>query len=503
MARNMASDKLEVLQSLSFGQRVAEEEIAELSRYFVQTDQWRKLFAGEADIVYGLKGSGKSALYSTLLSHRQELGERGILLIAGENPRGTPAFHDLVSDPPTSESEFRNLWKIYLLQLIAGRFRDDQFDVPEARELVRRLEESSLLPKSGGLKALVRTALDYVRHFTKPEGLEGTLKLDPATGMPSGVSGKIIFAQPNAAAQEAGAVAVDALFGLANDALASQKLQIWILLDRLDVAFAEGLDLEQNALRALFIVYADLRSYENITPKVFLRSDIWERITAKGFREASHIIKTITIDWDDQSLMNLVIRRVLQSKSVVQHYGVNEETVLSSVAEQRKLFYRIFPAQVDVGSRRPTTFDWIKTRTQDGTKHTAPRELIHLLSAARDTQLKKLEIGESLPLGQELIAGRTLKEALVEVSKARLHQTLFAEFPSLRPYIQKLRGAKTQQSIQTLDEIWKEGRETANDIASQLVEVGFFERKGTRDDPEFWVPFLYRDALEMSQGAAE
>jgi hypothetical protein len=125
------------------------------------------------------------------------------------------------------------------------------------------------------------------------------------------------------------------------------------------------------------------------------------------------------------------------------------------------------------------------------------------LSAARDTQLKKLEVGESLPIGQELIAGRTLKEALGEVSKARLQQTLFAEFPSLRPYVQKLRGAKTQQSVQTLDEIWKEGRERANDIASQLVEVGFFERKGTRDEPEFWVPFLYRDALEMSQGAAE
>lgn len=201
--------------------------------------------------------------------------------------------------------------------------------------------------------------------------------------------------------------------------------------------------------------------------------------------------------------MNLVIRRVLQSEKLVSHYGVSEDKVLASVAEQRELFYRIFPAQVDVGSRRPTTFDWIKTRTQDGTKHTAPRELIHLLSSARDTQLKKLEVGESLPSGEELIAGRTLKESLEEVSRARLQQTLFAEFPNLRPYIQKLRGAKTQQSLQTLDEIWKEGHEKTAEIASQLVEVGFFERKGTRETPEFWVPFLYRDALEMSQGAAE
>jgi hypothetical protein len=41
----MALDKLDALKSLSFGQRVAEEEIQELARYFVQTDQWRQLYA--------------------------------------------------------------------------------------------------------------------------------------------------------------------------------------------------------------------------------------------------------------------------------------------------------------------------------------------------------------------------------------------------------------------------------------------------------------------------
>ena len=64
----MPLDKLDALNSLSFGQRVAEEGIQELARYFVQTDQWRQLYAGDADVVYGLKGSGKSALYFSLLA---------------------------------------------------------------------------------------------------------------------------------------------------------------------------------------------------------------------------------------------------------------------------------------------------------------------------------------------------------------------------------------------------------------------------------------------------
>ncbi len=36
-----------------------------------------------------------------------------------------------------------------------------------------------------------------------------------------------------------------------------------------------------------------------------------------------------------------------------------------------------------------------------------------------------------------------------------------------------------------------------------LVEVGFFERRGSRDIPDYWIPFLYREALELTQGAAE
>lgn len=499
----MTISKSAVLTELSFGQRVAEEEIAELSRYFVQTDQWRQLLAGEADIIYGLKGAGKSALYATLLEHEGDLNRRGIVLIAGENPRGTPVFKDLVDDPPASEQEFRNLWKLYFLQLVGERFRDMGLESPEARGFVRNLEESDVLPRVGGLKGFVRAAIDYVRHFTKPEGIAGTIEVDPNTGMPAGLTGKISFREPSTRAKAAGTVSTDHMFELADEALAKAGREMWILLDRLDVAFAEDQDLEQNALRALFMVYADLRSCEFVTPKIFLRLDIWERITATGFREASHITRALTIRWDEQSLLNLVVRRILQSRFLTAFYGIDPDQVLRDAQEQRATFYRVFPEQVDVGSRRPTTFDWIQSRTRDGTGNTAPREVIHILSEARAVQMKKLELGESLPPGMHLISGPSLKEALGEVSRVRVQQTLFAEFANMRPYILKLRRAKTQQSAVSLAEAWGEGQERAIEIATFLTEIGFFERRGTREEPEYWVPFLYRDALDMSQGTAD
>ena len=51
---------------------------------------------------------------------------------------------------------------------------------------------------------------------------------------------------------EKGYMSVDRLLQLANSALGSVKLNVWVLMDRLDVAFAETHELERNALRALF-----------------------------------------------------------------------------------------------------------------------------------------------------------------------------------------------------------------------------------------------------------
>src|SRR5689334_8495964 len=111
-------DKKTVLSTASFGSRVAEDESDELSSYFVETDQWKQVFAGDVDIVYGAKGTGKSALYSLLVSHKDFLRrERRTVTIGAENPRGRAAFRDLADDPPSSEEQFRGLWKLYFLTL--------------------------------------------------------------------------------------------------------------------------------------------------------------------------------------------------------------------------------------------------------------------------------------------------------------------------------------------------------------------------------------------------
>jgi len=492
-------NKQEVLTHTTFGHRIAEEEADDLVSYFVETDQWRKLMSGKVDVVYGPKGSGKSALYSLLRKRRDELRERNIISVSGEEVRGTPVFEDLVADPPASEEQFRGLWKVYFLSLIGTAFRLVRFDNEQSSKLVSALEDVGLISSEWSLKRSLRAALDYVRRV---ESLSGGVKINPVTGQPEGIESKVTLREPGNEREKRGYISADTLLETADKALGIEGKRFWIVLDRLDVSFADSPDLEGNALRALFRVYRDMAGLENISVKIFLRDDIWARITSTGFREASHITKSITITWDARSLLHLVIRRALHNEAVREFYDVDPATVLASAEEQEKLFYRIFPKQVDLGERKSTTFDWMLTRTADGTGKTAPRELIHLLSAARDEQLKLLERGEAEPEGESLFDRNALKSALPEVSKVRYEQTLCAEHPIQKPYLDKLEREKTQQTPATLAKIWRVSETEALSRAEKLTEVGFFQRRGSKEQPLFWVPFLYRDALNLVQGQA-
>ncbi|MCS3634205.1 hypothetical protein GGP57_001526 [Salinibacter ruber] len=494
--------KPEILKRITFGERTAEEESDNLSSYFVETDEWRQLFSGEADIIYGPKGSGKSALYALLADRTGKLFDEDILTVQAENVRGATVFSDLTTNPPANEEKIRNLWKLYFLSLIGYTFREYGIRNTHSEELIHVLEEASILTTEWDLGMVLRSVREYLSNFFQPDAIEGGVTLDHS-GHPSGVTAKIIFGQPTQEQYDLGIRSVRNLVDTANQALEEEGVDIWILLDRLDVAFASTKKLEGNALRSLFRVYLDLKSANRISPKIFLRSDIWDRITVEGFREASHITKSINIRWDDNTLLNVVMRRLLQNEEIVDYLSVDKNEVLDDIERQREVFYRVFPDQIDVGEKKPSAFDWMLYRTVDGSDEYVPRELIHLLGRAREIQLKRYETGVEDPEGENIFERRTFKEALPDVSSTRLENTLYAEYPDLREWLKELEGEKAEQYPESLSRIWEVERSQALQIANRLVEVGFFEKRGDNQDPSFWTPFLYRPALDLTQGSAE
>ncbi|MGC2785283.1 MAG: hypothetical protein WA397_15920 [Roseiarcus sp.] len=112
-------ERKDLLQKISFGSQVAEDERRQLATYFVETDQWRRISNDEIDIIRGEKGAGKSAIYALLNEKEAEFFEKRILITAGENPRGETVFRDIIAEPPATEPEFVLLWKLYILALVA------------------------------------------------------------------------------------------------------------------------------------------------------------------------------------------------------------------------------------------------------------------------------------------------------------------------------------------------------------------------------------------------
>lgn len=494
---------LHVLRKSTFGRRTAEEEREQLRAYFVETNQWTQVYNGDIDIVYGPKGSGKSAIYSLISQSADDLFDRKIIVVPGENPQGAPAFKDISDDPPYDEFEFVNLWKLYILTLCGQAIKDYGITGSKSERLITALEDAQLLPQHFTLSKVLRYAFDYVRSFTRPQAIETEVKLDSNTGMPVGLAGKIVFREPGVAAAKLGSVSVDDLFSVASDALESSGYSLWIVLDRLDVAFADKPGLETSALRALFKFYLDTKAHRAISTKIFLRTDIWANITKDGFREASHIERSLNIKWSPEDLTNLVVRRAVANEDICRFFGVDRSTILADYASQEQFLGKMFPDQVETGPNKPKTFGWILGRTRDAIEPTAPRELIHFLSELRDIQINRLERGEKTLVQGKLFEQAAFKEALPGVSKVRLEQTLFAEYPHLKVYVEALNGQKATQPLSNLQSLWSVAANEAGVIASQLEEIGFFEKLPSASEKTWRVPFLYRPALSLVQGSAD
>lgn len=125
------------------------------------------------------------------------------------------------------------------------------------------------------------------------------------------------------------------------------------------------------------------------------------------------------------------------------------------------------------------------------------------MSAARDVQRRRLQEGQKEPPGEALFDRGSIRDALPEVSRERLEQTLYAEYPHLRRWLMRLKRERTEQTPASLARIWDVDLDAALQVADELVQVGFFEEHGAPRDPTFWVPFLYRNALEMVEGTAD
>ena len=194
----------------------------------------------------------------------------------------------------------------------------------------------------------------------------------------------------------------------------------------------------------------------------------------------------------------MVVKRIFANKGMATYLDVNTEGLDANAEYRSESFYKVFPPTVHKGAKQSSTLGWICNRCSDGRDVVTPRDVLDLLIRAKQRQHDECAANAE-GISTWIIGSSALQYGLEELSKRKRQTYLQAEFPHLWTHIEKFVGGKTEydeRSIQkTLGKDWKA-------IADDLVSIGLFKKMARGVGFVYWVPFLYRPGLELTQGKA-
>ena len=481
-AGTFLSTPLELLRNLDLGNSVAEFD-QRLSHYFVRTQLFLDVSSDRYDIVKGAKGAGKSAIYRALREPTQPtLDPQNTYVVPAFNESGAPIFKQIIEIEKNNESAFLGMWKVYIF-VIASNFLCDKYK-SEAQaslaEVISVLELNQLRSPEGSIANVWQRVRDFVK---KAQFRYKKMGLDV----------KVEFGSTNKGIQEV-EEKIESMLLLIDRFLNEKKKRMWILFDRLDESFASHPDVEVPALRGLCRAYLDLQSLSQIKLKLFFRHDLFRKIAQGGFVNLTHLeAKSVSIEWTPEDLHSLLCARLRQNDRLMSQLGVDKRT------SDDTLFRKIFSEQVDAGDRRPTTWNWILTRIEDGNGIRAPRNLIDLINLAKEAQIAKDQRAvKQVKRRVMLLEPDSLKLALDRLSDKRVNDTLIAEMGDIAKVIARLRHGKAEHNVKSLAALLGVRGAELDKVIATLKEGGVLAQTGDT----LKIPMLYRAGLNITQGKA-
>ncbi len=268
-------------------------------------------------------------------------------------------------------------------------------------------------------------------------------------------------------------------------------LRVWVILDRLDEAFQGFPSVEVPALRALLRTYLDLLEFDHLRLKLFVRRDLFRKVIHGGFVNLTHVnARKSEIVWDEDDLLNLLCERMKESGEFLPLVGAEDLT-------NEQIFYSVFPSQIDVGERKPNTWNWVISRIRDGNHVKPPRNLIDLITKAREAQLRREDReARVFEKGIPIVEADSFRRALSRLSEERVEDTLLAEAGEAVELIEKFRNGRSEHNRNSLSELLNLSGSQLEEAINRLKEAGFLDEIGQ----SFKVPMLYREGLKIIQG---
>ncbi len=482
-----------LLEDIDLGHDAAENDRV-LDKAFVTTEAFRRLVRDDVDLVTGLKGTGKSALYRMLTEHSAQFPQlQSTTVLKAGSPMGSPVFLSLFNEQAT-ELRLRSIWTAYFASLVANEVVDQHLGTPAVQ---RRVGEISEILRLLGLREADRRQKSLLQRILEAKSFEPTVTTDGAGLFTFGL--KFDVADPSSDASQVRLEFTDllALLKSCDEVLRSIGESIWVAVDRVDECFTRDSEVERRALRALLRTMLDVASElgldRHVGLKVFLRTDLLRRMSSDAaFTNSTHL-RTIELQWNERDIEDIVGTRVLRSGSFCEVWPNARRASRPASAAWKCLLPETF------SSGDKASLHEICSWTADGHRGYNPRNVLTLLRLAlerRREDLRGAANDHEVDPGAPLLDEPVLTSALGKLSRKRLTDTVLNEFPGLEYLVAALErkpaSYDSRDSLLSALGLADQPRAMQDGAVDLLVLSGVLGQNGR----QYVVPRLYRAALK-------
>lgn len=454
------------LLNLSVGDPMAENEMTTLGEYYLNTDEYERVLRGEANLVVGRKGTGKTALFTQV---RDKIRARKQNIVVDLKPEGyqlkklREEIVDYITDG-AQEHLFVAFWEYLLyLEIIYKLLEKDQS---------AHYRDSSLTEKYERLYEL------YIENRSDGEGDFSERLLALAEDIAFDFSSK--FGQPDeprrlTQSEITELIHAKYLKDIRRNVTDYLKLKssLWILFDNLDKGWPpQGID-KVDALILRCLIEAGKKIKRDLQKSgvssvcvVFVRNDVYEVLMSNTSDFGKEI--RVALDWTQREILTELIHR-----RITQIDGTSFDDAW------REYFAPLYEGEA--------SFDYFLDRSL-----MRPRNLIKMIAHTRGYAINRrsnLIDAEAIEKGLLVYANDVLKEADQELSDI---------YPKARDILYKFFGMPKELSKSDLEDIVLSHGIDIDEIDAligHMLYFGFLGIKLPTQDPEYIYNFQYNMKL--------
>jgi len=332
--------------------------------------------------------------------------------------------------------------------------------------------------------------------------------IEALLGAPGGAAGDVYGAWMTS--QDAPLLALDRL----DERLERENRYVFVGYDELDVLGGSDWKAMADAVRGLVAFWAAYaRRWRRIRPKVFLRSDLFDRFATSGGADLAKLAAgRVELNWSDRQLYEMLLRRMATSDKLANYIRGGQTKVrwrevdrlglvptLDRWTDARSVIERMVGPYMGANRQKGLSYRWPLAHVRDGHDRAVPRPLVRLFEEAAGIEASSPNaVG-----GMRILHPISLRKAIDRVSSEHVEHARdeWKWIDELKSRLQGILVPVEPKEVEKAIVGWPEPPPFAEprDLLDYLIEVGILRK---RSDDRIDAPdlFLYGLGLKRRGG---